>query len=277
MHIASGGNCALRQLSRQTFLNCGASKGYGHGCDGGDVYDVYGYMKEHGLPDDSCQAYTAADGKCDAMGMCMNCMEGDGASRCWPVRHYVNYKIQGYNKISVHESEREAAVMSELMTRGPVACGMFTDDRFDYEYAGGVWNLENSNGTNNHDVELVGWGESQGVPYWTVRNSWGTFWGEEGFFRIKRGLKKGLVDGDCWFAVPEKNESARDSEIGSMFGIVQKSPRTSTFVHDILPSRTGLYSTVEVALLASTAALCGGIVATCVQQKRRRWEYGTIA
>ena len=54
LKIEKGGLGPDVVLSRQSFLNCAPPKNYSGGCDGGDVIDVYGFMKEYGLPDETC-------------------------------------------------------------------------------------------------------------------------------------------------------------------------------------------------------------------------------
>uniref|UniRef100_F1LAH9 Cysteine proteinase n=1 Tax=Ascaris suum TaxID=6253 RepID=F1LAH9_ASCSU len=39
----------------------------------------------------------------------------------------------------------------------------------------------------NHAAEVVGFGVEDGIEYWIMKNSWGSWWGENGFFRIERG------------------------------------------------------------------------------------------
>lgn len=64
-------------------------------------------------------------------------------------------------------------------------------------------------GTNlDHGVVVVGYGSEHGVDYWLVRNSWGTGWGEDGYFKIERNVKS-TYTGKCGIAMeasyPVKN------------------------------------------------------------------------
>merc|ERR1711955_77942 len=40
----------------------------------------------------------------------------------------------------------------------------------------------------DHAISVVGYGTEGGVPYWLIKNSWGTWWGDNGYIKIERGV-----------------------------------------------------------------------------------------
>ena len=42
----------------------------------------------------------------------------------------------------------------------------------------------------------------EGLPYWLIRNSWGTFWGEAGWGRVYRGNNTAGIEESCSWATP---------------------------------------------------------------------------
>ena len=67
-------------------------------------------------------------------------------------------------------------------------------------YSGGIYEHVTGGVRGGHAVKIVGWGVEGGINYWICANSWGTSWGEEGFFRIKMG--ECGIDQDVWACSP---------------------------------------------------------------------------
>lgn len=87
---------------------------------------------------------------------------------------------------------REEYLMNILSERGPMLASMELDFGFK-EYRCGVYQtldpVSLTLSRSLHAVEIVDFGTDPvaGVDFWVVKNSWGQDWGENGYFRIKRG------------------------------------------------------------------------------------------
>lgn len=64
-------------------------------------------------------------------------------------------------------------------------------------YVSGVYHHVSGQALGGHAVKITGWGVDNGVDYWKVANSWNPYWGEKGYFRIKRGNNECGIAGQC--------------------------------------------------------------------------------
>lgn len=175
----------------QTLINCGDAGS----CNGGDSNAANKWVfKNGGVPDVTCQQYQAKNMQCTPMNTCINC---DPTKGCYAVTEYPKITISEYGSVTGDEN-----IMAEIAARGPVSAYINANCLEDPEYTGGIIKYDSCNTrTTNHAIQLNGWGTENGVDYWIGRNSWGTYWGEHGFFRIVRGGN--YKPGTAYWAVPD--------------------------------------------------------------------------
>jgi cathepsin X len=72
------------------------------------------------------------------------------------------------------------------------------------DYAGGIFVDNDGKPLGGHEIALVGFGhdDEQDMDYWIGRNSWGTYWGDNGFFRIRMGHDDLSIEEQCDWGVP---------------------------------------------------------------------------
>jgi len=95
----------------------------------------------------------------------------------------------------VQSASGEEGIQKAIMTGGPVETA-FTVYMDFANYVSGIYHHVSGGMEGGHAVRIVGWGEEAGAKYWKVANSWNPYWGEAGYFRIKRGNSEcGIEDG----------------------------------------------------------------------------------
>ncbi|XP_048132928.1 vignain-like [Rhodamnia argentea] len=166
----------LVSLSEQELVDCSKKN---HGCEGGLMDYAFDFIKRNrGITTEMNYPYTAKDGYCNL-----------------PKRNAPVVKIDGHEKVPKNDEE----ALMKAVANQPVAVSIDAGSLDFQFYSQGVF--DGNCGTElNHGVAVVGYGSSRdGTKYWTVKNSWGTNWGEGGYVRMRRGVDE--EEGLCGIAM----------------------------------------------------------------------------
>ncbi|XP_049606676.1 digestive cysteine proteinase 2 [Syngnathus scovelli] len=155
---------SLQVLSQQMLVDC--TWGFGNnGCDGGEEWRAYEWIMKHGgiATTETYGAYMGMNGFCHA-----------NASQ-------LTAHVQSYTNVTSGDAD---ALRLALFKNGPVAISIDAGHRSFVFYSHGVYYepaCGNTTDSLDHAVLAVGYGTLNGEPYWLVKNSWSTYWGNDGY------------------------------------------------------------------------------------------------
>ena len=153
----------LKQFSEQQLIDCDTTD---NGCNGGHPQNAFQFIKENdGLTYESDYPYTEMEGTCKSVSN--------------------KYTLTGFKRVTDGDEDN----LKELLnTYGPIAIGMDASPvSFQLYSKGTIFSNDNCKKlVLNHCVTLVGYGSNNEGDYWIVRNSWGTSWGDNGYFLLAR-------------------------------------------------------------------------------------------
>jgi hypothetical protein len=148
-------------LAEQLPVDCNTSA---LGCTGGPI--SFHYLIWHGATFEKWYPYQSVE---------TACLENQLSL---PYDVYTSYAVE--NDVTT--------IKQAIYDYGPVICGVAADDAF-WAYLGGIYEGPGAP-QRNHVVILAGWDDNDGQGYWILKNSWGYWWGEEGYMRIRYGAAK---------------------------------------------------------------------------------------
>ncbi|CAH1994063.1 unnamed protein product [Acanthoscelides obtectus] len=155
-------NGTLEPLSAQNLLDCAKGEYHNLGCRGGLMVNAFNYTRDHGVLTEKEYPFKSDSGKDK------ECKKQGGV------------KISGYKEILAGD---EQALAKAVALIGPISVGVDSSQLKYYDV--GVITKSHCKSERrylNHAALVVGYTED----YWIVKNSWGKYWGENGYFRLTR-------------------------------------------------------------------------------------------
>jgi cathepsin L len=156
--LISKANLGNVDLSEQQLISCSSSHG-NSGCDGGWMNNAFSYVKANGIAKESDYPHTS--GNTGTTGSC--------------VATQSSFKISAYEGVPNNCDSVAAAVIKRPLSVAVVAANWGS-------YSQGIFNnCPNPLAKVDHGVLLVGVTNTT----WKIKNSWGNWWGEGGFMRLR--------------------------------------------------------------------------------------------
>lgn len=169
-------------FSPQQLVSCDTAGG-NQGCNGGYPIQAWDYFVATGAIADECYPYTSGGG------VTGTCLLKKGATTCTATKGTGPATLYKAATAYAIAANNVAAMQTEIMTYGPIEVAFDVYEDF-FSYTSGVYVHKTGALDGGHAVKIIGWGTLNNVAYWTVANSWGTTWGMDGFFLIKRGVNE---------------------------------------------------------------------------------------
>jgi cathepsin L len=157
----------LVSLSEQNLVDCSWDEG-NMGCGGGLMDQAFTYIKKNkGIDTEDSYPYEGVDDDCRFK------------------KSTVGATDTGFTDIT---SGDEKALTEAIATVGPISVAIDASQESFQFYESGVYDEPDCSSTElDHGVLAVGYDkDSSGTPYYIVKNSWGTSWGQKGYIWMSR-------------------------------------------------------------------------------------------
>ncbi|KAG7358329.1 cell surface protein [Nitzschia inconspicua] len=171
----------LQSLSFQQFISCNSRN---LGCDGGNlvIASLYSTLTDFGGIS-RMNDYEYTDFYGDTTEECML------SNQATPVAVETSKPQLVAGMTSGLSYDERAEQFKQVLEQQPIAMVIKSSCRTLSNYRSGILTDDGDCACNapeclDHAVLMVGYDDSADIPYWKIKNSWGTGWGEDGYFRV---------------------------------------------------------------------------------------------